>query len=111
VFGGSVQAETKRPDDLKNRGEFRIAFGRQRLVKALAPETRFAGNLRHPLGAGDVSQSGRHQRRVAADIDTSSRTRFILPTKFLVEFLFPERRSPESYLSSWGTSNKISFFL
>jgi hypothetical protein len=29
VFGGSVQAETKRPDDLKHRGEFRIAFGRQ----------------------------------------------------------------------------------
>ena len=50
-FDGKFEAECT--DNAQNCAEFRVAVSAQRLVKALARQTRSARNLAHAGGAGN----------------------------------------------------------
>src|SRR5438445_11252619 len=64
VFGGGMQPQAERSNNLEDGREFWIASGGQRLVKAFATQARFPRDLRHSLGARDIAQRSSYQRGV-----------------------------------------------
>lgn len=59
-----MKLESQRLHDLEHGGEPGIAIGRQRLIKTFPAQTRTPCNPGHTLGASDVSQYGKYQRRI-----------------------------------------------
>ena len=51
-----MQFQTKGCDDLENCVEMRVALPRKRLIETFTRKARVASDLKHTLGARDVSE-------------------------------------------------------
>ena len=63
--GCRVQLQTKRADHPQNCRKLGISGWRQGFVQTLSSKTRLTRELRHTLGAGDITQRRREKRGIA----------------------------------------------
>ena len=60
-----MKSQTQSGYDLENGGELGIAGRGKRLVQTLSPQTCFSCDVGHSLSAGNVTQCGCHEGRIA----------------------------------------------